>query len=105
MDKFGAEVRLMYIAKVNEYHVEGEDPGESIKRELEKFKNEHFKDIQSVRVVVADGDPADEILSYAEAEDVDLIMIPTRGRSALDKAMFRIHSRQDSKSRARVRCS
>ena len=88
VDKFGAEVRLLYIAKVNEYHVEGEEPGVSIKKEVEEFKNEYFKDISNIQVAVVDGDPADEILSYAEAEDVDFIMIPTRGRSALDKAIF-----------------
>ncbi len=87
-DQFGAEVRLMYIAKVNEYHVEGEEPGDSIKKKVEEFKNEHFKDISNIQVVVADGDPADEILSYVEAEDMDLVIIPTRGRSALDKALF-----------------
>ncbi len=88
VEKFGAEVRLMYVAKVNEYHVEGEAAGESIKKKVEEFKNEHFKNISDIQVAVADGDPADEILSYAETEGMDFIMIPTRGRSALDKALF-----------------
>ncbi len=87
-DEFKAEVRLMYVAKVNEYHVEGEKPGVGIEKEVEAFKNEHFKDITNIEVVVADGEPADEILAYVDAENIDLVIIPTRGRSALDKALF-----------------
>ncbi|MBU0991028.1 MAG: universal stress protein [Proteobacteria bacterium] len=87
-DKFGAEVRLMFVAKVNEYYVDGEEPGVSIKKKVNEYKNEHFKEILDAQVVVTDGDPGDEILRYIDAEDIDLVIMATRGRTALDKAIF-----------------
>lgn len=41
-----------------------------------------------VRIEVAGGDPTQEIIRLAEAEQVDLIVMTTRGRGALDRAVF-----------------
>jgi nucleotide-binding universal stress UspA family protein len=88
VDKFGAEVWLMFVAKVNDYFVEGEEPGASIKKKVTEYKNEYFSGIPDSHVVVTEGEPAEEILSYITAEDIDLVIMATRGRTALDKAIF-----------------
>ena len=87
-DKFGAEIRLMFVAKVHEYYVEDEEPGVGIKKKVKEYKDEYFKDIADSDIVVADGEAADEILSYIDSEDIDLVVMATRGRKALDKAIF-----------------
>jgi len=87
-DKFSAEIRIMFVAKVHEYYVENEEPGEGIKKKVKEYKDQYFKDLSDSDVIVADGEAADEILSYIDAEDIDLVVMATRGRKALDKAIF-----------------
>ena len=87
-DKFGAEIHLMFVAKVHEYYVENEEPGVGIKKKVQEYKEEYLKDIPDTDVVVADGEAADEILSYIDSTGIDLVVMATRGRKALDKAIF-----------------
>lgn len=87
-DKFGAEIHLMFVAKVHEYYVENEEPGVGIKKKVQEYREEYLKDIADADVVVADGEAADEILSYIDSADIDLVVMATRGRKALDKAIF-----------------
>ncbi len=87
-EKFGAEIHLIFVAKVHEYYVEDEEPGTGIKKKVKEYKDKFFKDIQDSNMVVADGDAADEILAYVDAQDIDMVVMPTRGRKALDKAIF-----------------
>jgi nucleotide-binding universal stress UspA family protein len=87
-NKFGAEIFLIFVAKVAEYYVENETPGEGIKKKVTKYVKENFTDIPESNVVVVDGDAAEEILNYIEMENVDLIVMATHGRKALDKAIF-----------------
>ena len=88
-DKFSAEICLIFIAKVHEYYVEDEaEPGQSIKMKVKEYKEANFPDIPDSNVVIKDGEAADEILSYIESENVDVVIMATRGRKALDKAIF-----------------
>ena len=87
-DKFGAEIYLIFVAKVHEYYVENETPGEGIKKKVAKYVSENFADIPESNVIVADGEAAEEILNCVENEDIDIIVMATRGRKALDKAIF-----------------
>ena len=76
-DKFGAEIRLMFVAKVHEYYVEDEEPGVGIKKKVKEYRDEYLKDIPDSDVVVADGEAADEILSYIDAEGIDVVISET----------------------------
>jgi nucleotide-binding universal stress UspA family protein len=87
-EKFGAEIYLIFVAKVHEYYIENEKPGEGITKKVMKYVKENFTDLPEDHVHVADGDATEEILSYIEKENVDLIVMATRGRKALDKAIF-----------------
>ena len=88
-EKFGAEICLIFIAKVHEYYVEDEkEPGLSIKKKVKEYKDKNFSDIPDSNMVIKDGEAADEILSYIESEDIDMVIMATRGRKALDKAIF-----------------
>lgn len=87
-DKFGAEIVLIFVAKVHEYYVDGEKPGEGIKKKVAKFLKENCPDFPESKVVIVDGDAAEEIIKYLEKENIDLIVMANRGRKALDKAIF-----------------
>ncbi|MFO7963990.1 MAG: universal stress protein [Desulfobacterales bacterium] len=88
-DKFGAEIILIFVAKVHEYYVEDEkEPGESIRKKVKSYRDKHFPTIPENRVVIKDGEAADEILSYIESAGIDMVIMATRGRKALDKAIF-----------------
>lgn len=88
-EKFGAEICLIFVAKVHEYYVEDEkEPGESIKKKLKEYRDKNFQDLPDTCVVIKDGEAADEILSYIDSADIDMVIMATRGRKALDKAIF-----------------
>jgi nucleotide-binding universal stress UspA family protein len=88
-EKFGAEICLIFIAKVHEYYVEDEkEPGQSIKKKVKEYKDKIYPDIPDSNVIIKDGEAADEILSYIDSEGVDMVIMATRGRKALDKAIF-----------------
>ncbi len=86
---FNSEIHLLYVAKPNEYYVEDEpEAGKSIKEKVNNFKELYCKDLLSIKVAVLDGEIALEILSYIEKEDIDMVIMATKGKSALGKAVF-----------------
>ena len=54
---------------------------------LADFVAEHFPDVQ-VKAEVVVGYAAEEILSLAENEDADLIVMGTHGRKGIDRILF-----------------
>ena len=52
---------------------------ESRQKELDSYLESRFHELKPLRLL-AQGDPATEIVSFAQREDVSLIMMPTRGR-------------------------
>ena len=88
-EKFGAEIRLVFVAKVHEYYVEDESkPGEGITKRVKEYRDKYFPNISDSNTIVLDGDAADEILNYIDNEGIDLVVMATRGRKAMDKAIF-----------------
>jgi nucleotide-binding universal stress UspA family protein len=65
--RFGSEVVLLHVA-----------PAPPPELEFHHFAAEVFSDT-SVTRELAEGDPAHQIVSYADEHKVDLIMMPTRG--------------------------
>lgn len=55
---------------------------------LSKVESKLMEQGIATRTVSLEGRPADEILSYAEKNDVDLIIMSTHGRSGLSRFFF-----------------
>ena len=56
-------------------------------KKLQEFVGEHFR-TDSPKMQVLLGDPAEEILKYAQSEGIDLIIIGTHGRKGLEHIIF-----------------
>lgn len=70
------------------YHYERETSESEAKEYLAKMTDRLGKDGVATRTEIARGDPAQEILLYAEKEGADLIIISTHGRSGVTKWAF-----------------
>jgi nucleotide-binding universal stress UspA family protein len=60
----------------------------SSKRALEEVVNQLESKEVKTRLIALRGDPADEIIRTADEENIDLIIIATRGRTGLDRLIF-----------------
>lgn len=60
----------------------------SSKRSLEEVVNQLESKELKTRLIALRGNPADEIVRTADEENVDLIVIATRGRTGLDRLIF-----------------
>lgn len=91
-DKFGAEVHILHVADITKEAGEPRIPsqveamrdvGEDIVDEVENdFENAHTE--TSVKV----GIPHQEINSYVEEEDIDLVTMGSHGRSGLNRMLL-----------------
>ena len=97
----GSEVHVVYVlpapAQLIGHHLYSEETRESLiggaEREAERFLNEQAERIGSDGAKVAEthlrsGDPDKEILRLAEALDVGLIVIGSRGLGAVSRALM-----------------
>lgn len=95
-ERFEAEVHLVYVARTNEYYRDEEcsdaeaecEHGKAIRRTVNEFVRKHCFDISAPKVVVLDGEADVELLAYIEEKRIDLVMMATRGRSPLGKALL-----------------
>ena len=98
-EKFGAEVHLLFVARVFEYFTGIYVPHPSINKfedevmegatkKLEEFKEEYFSDFQDVKAEVVPGDSSEEILKYIQTKGIDLLIMGTHGRKGLEKVIF-----------------
>ena len=95
---FGAEVHLLFVARILQHFTSIYVPHPSVskfeaevvegaEKKLQEFVEEQFEsDSCTARVVL--GDPAEEILNYAQAEGIDLIIIGTHGRKGIERIIF-----------------
>ena len=95
---FGAEIHLLFVARILQHFTSIYVPHPSVskfeaevvegaEKKLQEFVEEQFEsDSCTARVVL--GDPAEEILNYAQAEGIDLIIIGTHGRKGLERIIF-----------------
>jgi nucleotide-binding universal stress UspA family protein len=75
---FKSEIILLHVSEPSESHYQ--HMHELYVQEVSDRIKERFK---KVRPVVVSGKPADEIISYAEKNKVDLIVITSHGRSGI----------------------
>lgn len=96
--KFGAEVHLLFVARILQHFTSIYVPHPSVKnfegeiikgaeKKLDEFVKEHFRGV-SPRAKVVLGDAAEEILNYLRSEDIDLVIMGTHGRKGLEKIVF-----------------
>jgi nucleotide-binding universal stress UspA family protein len=96
--KFGAEIHLVFVARVLQYFTSIYVPHPSVtnfeaeivkgaERKLDEFVKEYFQGV-SPKVQVILGDAAEEILNYVRSEGIDLIIMGTHGRKGLEKIVF-----------------
>lgn len=97
--RFEAEVHLLFVARSLDHltsvyvsdrvieHIQAElIRGAEIK--MEEFRQGFFASYPRCLTRVVAGDPAEEILSYAQKEAVDLIIMGTHGRKGLERLFF-----------------
>ncbi len=85
--RLGAEVHLLYVSEsandpqghMRQYYLN--KVAEIIKKGAEKYLDKLQGKIPVVKSAIPTGNPAGEIVSYAEKEDVDSIIIATHGHS------------------------
>ena len=99
VEKFDAEIHLLFVSRIFDYFVSIYVPHPSIDafeeevrkgaiKRLNEFKEEHFSGEQAVKTAVVSGDAAEQILSYIEKEKIDLVIMGTHGRKGLDRVIF-----------------
>ncbi len=95
---FNASVKVVYVAPSLSQYVGFHVPPTSIEnfvgeivsgaeKTMDSFVQEHFSDIE-VSGRVLSGYAAEEILNFAKAEDVDMIIMGTHGRKGIDRVLF-----------------
>ncbi len=57
-------------------------------RKMEEFVQSHFEGFSGVTTEVVTGDPASEVIKYAQEKNIDLIITATHGRKGLEHAIF-----------------
>lgn len=55
---------------------------------MDDFVNKNLKDFSDYEVIVKIGDPATEIVNFADEKEIDLIVIGSQGKKGLEKMVF-----------------
>ncbi|MBU0515970.1 MAG: universal stress protein [Proteobacteria bacterium] len=76
-----------YVPHTNIEALIGEIAGQADQK-MQEFVESDLADVSSVKTRVVTGDPAREIVKYAQENDIGLIVMGTHGRSGLDRAIF-----------------
>lgn len=97
--KFNAEVHLFFVAgsfeKFRTFYIPhpslqnfGDEVLKGGQKKLKEFVEEFFSAYPTLKTVVVQGDPAEEILKYIADEKIDLVIMGTHGRKGLDRILF-----------------
>ncbi len=95
---FDAEVVVLYAAPSLSQYVGFHVPPSSIEnfvgeivtgaeKSMETFVAEHFQGVKAVGKIIS-GYAAQEIINYANTNDVDVIIMGTHGRTGIDRILF-----------------
>lgn len=58
------------------------------KAEIAKISTDEMKDLKDIGHVILKGTPYEEIIKFAEDNEVDLIVLGTHGRKGIDRVLF-----------------
>jgi nucleotide-binding universal stress UspA family protein len=98
-EPFDAEIHLLFVVRRFDYftgiyveemtvrNIEGEVI-EGAEKRIDEFAGTHFDKVSTCKTKVVVGDAAEEIITYAKAEGMDLIVMGTHGRKGLDRVFF-----------------
>ncbi|MCK8603036.1 universal stress protein [Desulfoferrobacter suflitae] len=97
--KFNSQVHILFVVSSMEHyaafyiphpalHEFEEELVKGARQKLQEFTAEQFKEWPAAKVEVLRGDPAEEIIKYAESAGIDLIVMGTHGRKGLEKVIF-----------------
>ena len=98
-EKFDAEVHVLFVARQFEYFASIHVNTGSIERfekeiiegaeiMMKEFVEGYLEGHLAFKTKVVLGDAAEEILSYVESEDVNLVVMGTHGRKGIEKIFF-----------------
>lgn len=98
-EAFGSDVDVLYVAYAMKYYENIYVPPVSIRtfekevvrgarKRLDEFVKDMQKDLRVSRVEVRSGDAAEEIVRYVAEEGVDLVIMGTHGRKALERILL-----------------
>jgi len=96
---FKAEIHLLFVARELNYFTGVYVPPVSVsgfqkeiiegaEKRLDEFLDQHFKESSDAVGTVVSGDASSQIIKYAEANGIDLIIIGTHGRKGLNEVIF-----------------
>ena len=98
-EKYGAEIHIFTVveglkgydtffvphASLDVLESEGDERAERILRE---FDEEHFLSYRNVKLGVATGRPADEIVKYIQSHGIDLVIMASHRREGLERLIL-----------------
>ena len=96
-EKFGAEVHVVYVVNVGHYYSTLDVPVAGLSNfeaevvstasnQMKRFEEEQFKGIK-IKAEILSGNPADEIVDYAEENGIDLIIMG-HSRAGLERMLL-----------------
>jgi nucleotide-binding universal stress UspA family protein len=97
--KFDAKLYLLFVARDISYLTTVDVPWELLsdtvaevaragENRMQAFCDKELSDFLNYESKVVTGDPADEIMKFANEQDIDLIVMGTHGRKGLDRTLM-----------------
>lgn len=97
--KFDSEIHILFVARAFQYFTSIYVPHPSVdlfenavaeggRKSIEEFAEKYFKETEKIKIAVANGDAAEEIINYIKEKDIDLLIMGTHGRKGIDKLIF-----------------
>ena len=97
--KFDAKLFLLFVARDISYLTTIDVPRDLLmntvaeivrsgENQMEAFCDKNLKDFSNYEAKVVTGNPADEIVKFADKQGIDLIVMGTHGRKGLDKTLM-----------------
>lgn len=98
-EQFNTEIHLIYIVRRMDYlggvYVEAvtiknfeKEILEGVEKSIDEFADKYFFGYPKLKTRIVVGDAPEEIVKYARAEGVSLIIMGTHGRKGLDRMFF-----------------
>ena len=98
-ERFDAEICLFFVVReLGQYASFSVVPGaieefeakiiKGAETKIEEFAGTYLKEYPNCRTKVAHGDPAQEILDFISAEEIDLVIMGTHGRKGMSRIIF-----------------
>lgn len=99
IDKFQAQLHVLYIVRVFHYFTNIYVPSPSItnfeaelvegaRRKMNEFIQHHFDQLSKIHDVVIVGEPAEGICNYIKENQIDMVIMGTHGRKGVDRVIF-----------------